>query len=1494
MAVGWQWTGATELVPAGGLVGPGAAAGRRDPDQTRTPRRPRNEQPLRPVQAGAARSIVLRFVKVSTPQRLTGSFRIPDQFDSYRESTIGAAFLTQTISLDENTTVKFEIWDTAGQERYKSLAPMYYRNANCAVVVYDITQATSLDKAKSWVKELQRQANENIIIALAGNKLDLVTEQPDKRAIETADAEAYAREAGLLFFETSAKTAENVQELFTAIAKKLPLDQVGPRHARPGQRPGFISFLLPHSPPTPQLTTPLPSPSPLPNCARRPPHPLMLRTSLRSVRALGTGPGAVAAGRQWQVAAARRAVLSSQRFYADDKKPASATSTTPLPPSSTTTPTAPTTPPVTPTPRKKKGFFRRLRNYIVTLTLLSALAFGGGVWYSRINDNFHDFFTEYVPYGEQAVLYLEELDFKKRFPNVASRVTGRRPDGEQVKIPAQSGASWRVADGTEPASRQSSAVQKAPLPPKEQPAPRSKAEPAVVAEAKKETAKVPKVGKETAAAAAPVAEKSKKAEPALVTEKKAEPVPEPEPTAETAVVPAAPEKTPFKPPRVDQPSQWPPAEPISPLAVSASAEPVVQDLLLMLNDIITVINHDNATEKYGRTIDKAKGEIAKVTAQINAIKKQAQDEAAEQVQKRVADFDKAAGDLEQQFRHEFEAEVERLRQSYDGKIALIRDRERQLAEEKVNNQLLEQAVQLQRQFARDIKAHVENEREGRLGKLGDLAAAVASLERLTAGWGEVVDANMRTQQLHVAVEAVRASLEDAHHPRPFIRELVALKEIAAQDGVVDAAIASIHPSAYQRGIATPAELIDRFRRVAAEVRKASLLPDDAGVASHASSYVLSKVLFKKQGLAAGDDVESILTRTQTLLEEGNLDDAAREMNGLTGWSRTLSRDWLAEVRKVLEVRQALEPNTTDYTRRPEMLARRHPITHAIKSLINRNSLSNSWNFTSNRRFINRNSLVNRTFLLNSQTFTPRIPFVNPPLHTRNTLLTTLLTTHRPSSKMAAPEEPPQIGYALALSRLSALQSNRAVTSLFELPAPAIPEMLAWLARAGYTPSSLAASGLRCVHVAGTKGKGSVSAMVASVGVGEKIGLYTSPHVLTPRERIGLGPHAEMLSPAEFGRYVNEVWDRLTLAAETTARERGVTFDTAELDGPSTKPFYFRFLTLTALHAFVSAGVRSAVVECGIGGEFDSTNVLPAEAVTAAVVTQLGIDHVSMLGSTKAEIAWHKAGVFKKGVKAFTRKVPGEVGEVLRARAAEIGADLVEVTDEDVEAWDGVEGAGLKGGRWQRENMALAVYAAREHLVRMGVVFGGRFGREGWRLGDVPEEFVEGLRRATLRGRCEAVKGEDGVEWCVDGAHTEDSLMGVGEWFRGRAEGEGLRVLVFNQQERDTEVLLRALLAGAAQDGQPAFTHAIFTRNEEEPPAEGEERDLSVQNRGEQTMRALEPATETAVYNAVAPAVEHARRIAAQAAEDGNSCKILVTGSFHLLGGVLRIIDHDEE
>ncbi|EGS17056.1 putative folylpolyglutamate protein [Thermochaetoides thermophila DSM 1495] len=543
--------------------------------------------------------------------------------------------------------------------------------------------------------------------------------------------------------------------------------------------------------------------------------------------------------------------------------------------------------------------------------------------------------------------------------------------------------------------------------------------------------------------------------------------------------------------------------------------------------------------------------------------------------------------------------------------------------------------------------------------------------------------------------------------------------------------------------------------------------------------------------------------------------------------------------------------------------------------------------------------------------------------------------------------PPTIDpYTLALHRLSLLQSNQSVVSRFsqlpsqsspnntqdgkktqttkeDLNALSHPETLFWLARSGYTPSSLArVHNLKCVHVAGTKGKGTVSTMVGAIlgeyasqlGAGERsrVGLYTSPHVVDVRERIAFFCEGEgdIIPKEEFGAVVNEIWERLTQAAREEVEElkQGKELtpeEEEEIQGPTTKPFFFKFLTLCAFHAFVHPSVAAAVIETGIGGEYDATNILPPECITASVVTQLGIDHVSMLGATLPEIAWHKAGIFKKGVKAFARKLTGEEGEkvmeVLRGRAREKGAQLVEVEDSFIEGWSGLPGTtegseGKRSNPFLKQNVALAVHAAREHLLRSGITLPERFASPDWTMASLPEEFIRGLQKAirapVLRGRFETYTDSQGKTWFLDGAHTTDSLAGVGRWFASEI-GEGyedeVRVLVFNQQDRDVGGLLRAVYEGAKEGYQGksrVFTHAVFTRNEEEQSGKEGERDLSVQKKAEETMKALDEGTITEVFDAVKPAVEYIKDLAKQ----GRACKVLVTGSFHLVGPVLRTIN----
>lgn len=508
-------------------------------------------------------------------------------------------------------------------------------------------------------------------------------------------------------------------------------------------------------------------------------------------------------------------------------------------------------------------------------------------------------------------------------------------------------------------------------------------------------------------------------------------------------------------------------------------------------------------------------------------------------------------------------------------------------------------------------------------------------------------------------------------------------------------------------------------------------------------------------------------------------------------------------------------------------------------------------------------------------------------------------------------------YDNAIHLLSLLQSNKTIISIFaashntaDINASAIPEMKAWLARAGYSPADIPPA-LRVIHIAGTKGKGSVCAFTTSIlrqypQAAGRVGTYTSPHLVSVRERICLD--GAPISQAKFTTYFFELWNRLSDAARREG-DQIPDSDSLGADGPSTKPFYFRFLTILAFHAFIREGVKSAVIECGIGGEYDSTNVLPPEAVTASAVTQLGIDHVNMLGDTVEKIAWHKAGIFKTGVPAYTYQSGRQADEndgvmkVLNARAEEKGTSLLAVEDGILGDWKGVEDAHLEGA-FQKGNMALASVIARRHLQSLHQKFEtASFENDAATLPatlkSLPSSFITGLQSASLRGRCETLT-QDRIAWYLDGAHTTDSLTQVAKWFASKIVSEdSIRVLVFNQQDRDSTALLQTLLDALQTEtkipNRKIFHHAFCPTNE--LSSFGEKKpDMTVQRKNCDVVRQFCPFTTAIPADSVGFALDMVRNVmlGSEKSKDGFKVQVLVTGSFNLVGPALRLLDPSSE
>ncbi|MEI6241210.1 MAG: folylpolyglutamate synthase/dihydrofolate synthase family protein [Planctomycetia bacterium] len=397
-----------------------------------------------------------------------------------------------------------------------------------------------------------------------------------------------------------------------------------------------------------------------------------------------------------------------------------------------------------------------------------------------------------------------------------------------------------------------------------------------------------------------------------------------------------------------------------------------------------------------------------------------------------------------------------------------------------------------------------------------------------------------------------------------------------------------------------------------------------------------------------------------------------------------------------------------------------------------------------------------------------------------------------------------------------------------------------------------------VHVAGTKGKGSTVAMIAGIlgAAGHRVGCYLSPHVHALEERIGIDgkPIGNAALMAAFAT-VMPVVDRL----DREAAQR-------DTRGPS----WFEVLTAVAFLHFARSNVDIAVLETGLGGRLDATNV---SRPVLSVITSISLDHMALLGDTIAKIAAEKAGIIKRGIPVVSGAIHPSARRVIRATAArrrapllELGRDFTVAVGETADGRDvlrGVspvhlrlpemfDGSGPRErtyeigmpGRHQADNAALAAVAARWLDTR------------GYR---VPERAITaGLRRAVLPARIQVVARQPLV--VVDAAHNVASMEALVATLAGPLAAHAPRVLVFAASaDKQIERMLR-VAAGR-------FDRVIVTRYATNPRAATADRlRAACLSAGIQAVDAADSPAE---------AVERARRIA------GRRGLVCVAGSFFL-------------
>lgn len=610
-----------------------------------------------------------------------------------------------------------------------------------------------------------------------------------------------------------------------------------------------------------------------------------------------------------------------------------------------------------PTP-KRKGVVRK---FVLPTAVFGGVFYGAGIYASFQNEWVNDFFTQNVPLGEELVNYFEEYNLEK-IGDVSKRAveaTGGVISSAKNTLgltetqalhasPSQSTTSVKGEEKETLKSKTESNIEKM----------KAKTEAAVQRGQELAAAGADRINKSSQKLESTAKGKAEQVKQSLKSN--ASSASESSPltsasatTSSTGSLPIYPGSIPIgheappgyigSAPRPRDPSTTaaPPPPSLPLLAPSirgfSGSEPVLGQLASTIDNLagflrdnpdLVVRGKTQSGDDAPRVLASAENELKNLGNRLEKIKVQERQHLESSLDTQAKKYSKllldAERDLHQRldkqeddWKDAFEAERQKLVKFYNAKLEKELETQQELINERLKQEVISKGLELQRKWTRQIKSQVEQEREGRLSKLVELESCIKELGRATLDNEEYLDQNRRVHKLWNGLRAISRVFEYSFK-RPFTEEVLALKAVnntampATQptSDVISTALSTLPPQAIESGVETLPNLTIWFKEsVAPRVQSVAFFPDHGGFLAYFASYFLSHFLImnKQSGYQIeGDDVMTVLTRVESLLNGKDLDGATRELNALKGWPKVLARDWLEAARRHLEVKQAIE------------------------------------------------------------------------------------------------------------------------------------------------------------------------------------------------------------------------------------------------------------------------------------------------------------------------------------------------------------------------------------------------------------------------------------------------------------------------------------------------------------------------------------------------------------------------------------------------------------